>query len=303
MTRIMVTGASGKLGAKVVASLLETQPAGEIAVLVRDAAKAQAWRAAGVEVRVGEYDDPAALQAAFAGVERLLLISGNAFDDELRIRQHANVIAAAGEAGVRFLAYTSLPRADVSTLPLAKVHGTTEGLIRASGMAYCFLRNNMYLDNEAFESDTIQQVLAGGAVVTSAGDGRVGWVLRWELARAAAAVLAGPGHEGEIYELSGPPASYADLAAALGQVLERPVEVKQVDRAAYEAIFEARGLPYADFFGTYQDEVRDGEYAIVSDDLERVLGRPPLSLQASVRALVEEVVALQAKGANFHVVI
>ncbi|ATA58834.1 NAD(P)-dependent oxidoreductase [Geobacillus stearothermophilus] len=236
---ILVTGATGKLGTKVVETLLKSVPAHQLAVSVRQPEKAEHLRARGVDVRHGDFDRPETLETAFQGIDRLLIISTDG-DNETRIRQHTNAVNAAQRAQVGFIAYTSLANANESRLALAEVHRVTEEAIANTGIPYSFLRNNWYLENEI---GTVQAVLAGAPWVTSAGTGKVGWALRQDYAEAAAAVLAGDGHENTIYELSGPLMTQEELAAALGAVLGKDVPVQQVDDAAYADIMKKAGLP------------------------------------------------------------
>lgn len=197
--KILVTGATGQLGAKVVEALLKIIPANELAVSVRNPEKAKGLRARGVEVRHGDFDKPETLDSAFSGIDRLLIIStfGN---HETLMRQHTNAVAAAGRAQVKFIAYTSVTNASESKFFLAPLHRAREEAILKTGIPYSFLRNNWYLENEI---RSIQGAMAGAPWVTSAGTGKIGWVLRQDLAEATANVLTGEGHENTIYELSG----------------------------------------------------------------------------------------------------
>lgn len=165
--KILVTGASGHLGAAVVEALLGSVATDQLAVSVRNVEKADHLRARGVEVRRGDLDDEDSLARTFRGVQRLLLISTNG-DNATRLRQHRAAVAEAARAGVEFIAYTSLTRADASPMALGQVHRETEAAIRATQIPYCFLRNNWYLENEA---GTIQGAAAGAPVVTAAADG------------------------------------------------------------------------------------------------------------------------------------
>ncbi|UUZ91023.1 NAD(P)H-binding protein [Paenibacillus sp. P25] len=184
---ILVTGATGKLGTKVVETLLKTVPASQIAVSVRSPEKAEGLRPRGVDVRQGDFDHPETLDKAFAGIDRSLIISADG-DNETRIRQHTNAVEAAARAQVKFIAYTSAANAAESKLFLAPPHQAAEQAILQTGIPYAFLRNNWYLENEAA---SIQGVLAGAPWVTSAGSGKVGWALQQEYAEAAVAVLTG----------------------------------------------------------------------------------------------------------------
>jgi len=280
----LVTGATGKLGSKVVETLLKKVPAAELAVSVRNPEKAEHLRARGVEVRHGDFDQPETLDAAFAGVERLLIISADG-DNETRILQHTNAVAAAERAGVAFIAYTSLANAAESGIFLAPVHRVTEEAIVKTGIPYSFLRNNWYLENEA---GSIQAVLAGAPWVTSAGDGKVGWAPQQDYAEAAAAVLTGEGHEHTIYELSGPLLSQEQLTSALGAVIKREVPIQQVDDAAYAAVMKEAGIP--DFvlpiLTGIQEGIRTGALEVESDDFVKLLGRPVTPIREALAQLV-----------------
>lgn len=284
--KILVTGATGKLGSKVVAALLAKVPAEQVAVSVRNPEKAEGLLALGVEVRQGDFDRPETLDQAFAGIDRLLIISADG-DNETRIRQHTNAVEAAARAKVGFIAYTSVANARDSKLFLAPVHSHTEEAILQTGIPYSFLRNNWYLENEL---SSIQGVLAGAPWITSAGNGRVGWALREDYAEAAAAVLAGTGHENTVYELSGKPATQAELAAALGAVLGREVPVQQVDDAAYAEIMKGAGVP--DFvipmLVAIQADIRNGTLDVESGDFEKLLSRPATPLAEALPKLVAE---------------
>ncbi|AMX84651.1 SDR family oxidoreductase [Geobacillus stearothermophilus] len=283
---ILVTGATGKLGTKVVETLLKSVPAHQLAVSVRQPEKAEHLRARGVDVRHGDFDRPETLETAFQGIDRLLIISTDG-DNETRIRQHTNAVNAAQRAQVGFIAYTSLANANESRLALAEVHRVTEEAIANTGIPYSFLRNNWYLENEI---GTVQAVLAGAPWVTSAGTGKVGWALRQDYAEAAAAVLAGDGHENTIYELSGPLMTQEELAAALGAVLGKDVPVQQVDDAAYADIMKKAGLPdpLVSFLVDIQRGIREGSLEIESNDFEKLLGRPVTPIHDALAQLVRD---------------
>jgi len=282
--KMLVTGATGKLGSKVVKKLLETVPADQLAVSVRNPEKAEALRARGVDVRQGDFDRPETLETAFQGIDRLLIISADG-DNETRIRQHGNAVAAAERAGVRFIAYTSIANARESKNFLAPTHKATEEAILKTGIPYAFLRNNWYLENEM---SSIQGVLAGAPWVTSAENGKVGWALQQDYADAAAAVLSGEGHENTVYELSGKLLTQEEIASALGEVLGKEVPVQHVDDAAYREIMKNAGVP--DFLipmvVDIQKGIREGTLEVESDDFEKVLGRPLTPIKEGLAQIV-----------------
>lgn len=282
--KILITGATGMLGVKVVQALLERVPTEQLAVSVRDLAKAERFKEQRIEIRQADYEDPASLEAAFTGIDRLLLISSQG-DDETRIRQHSNVIYAAERTGVGLLVYTSVSKAETSSLPVAEVHRQTEAAIIKSGIPYTFLRNNWYVENEI---PVIKNVLAGGTVLTAAESGRVGWVPRVDYAEAAAAVLASGKHTNKIYELSGIPSSYADMARELTSILGRRVIVRNVDDKTYQEVLIANGTPdvMAEFSLDIQRAIRKGDLDVESADLPYLMGRPAISLKQSLTEIV-----------------
>lgn len=283
--KILVTGATGKLGSKVVDALLKTVPANQLAVSVRNPEKAEGMRARGVEIRQGDFDRPETLDVAYAGIDRILIISADG-DNETRIRQHTNAVEAAARAKVGFIAYTSIANAIESTNLLATPHQATEKAIIKTGIPYAFLRNNWYLENEL---SSIQGVLAGAPWVTSAGSGKVGWALQQDYADAAAAVLTGSGHENQTYELSGKLLTQDEFAAALGSVLNKEVPVQHVDDASYAEIMKSAGVPdfIIPFLVGIQQGIREGTLAIESADFEKLLGRPLTPIHEALGHLVQ----------------
>lgn len=282
---MLVTGATGKLGTKIVETLLKSVSASQLVVSVRSVEKAEGLKAQGVEVRHGDFDHPETLDSAFAGIDRLLIISADG-DNETRMKQHKNAVAAAQRAGVKFIAYTSLADASKSTIFLAPVHRFTEETIIETGIPYSFLRNNWYLENEI---SSIQGVMAGAPWVTSAASGKVGFALQQEYAEAAAAVLMGSGHENTIYELSGKLLTQEEMATALGTVLGKEVPVQQVDDATYADIMKSVGVP--DFvipiLVGIQQGIREGTLEIESDDFAKLLGRPVTPVSEALIQIVK----------------
>ncbi len=197
---LLVTGASGHLGRLVVEALLERgTPAADVVAIARTPESISDLADRGVEVRRADYADPASLDAAFAGVDRLLFVSGSEVGQ--RIAQHANVIDAAKRAGVGFVAYTSITRADTSDLVLAAEHRATEELLAASGLPHALLRNSWYLENYT------GQVAAPSS---STAPSSVPLVRGGSAPRRAPTTPTRPlscsrakGHEGQVYELGG----------------------------------------------------------------------------------------------------
>jgi len=269
---IAVTGAAGHLGRLTITALRARGiAAGDIVAIVRDAAKAADLAADGVQVRVADYADAAALREALAGVDKLLLISGSEVGQ--RLPQHTNIIDAAKAGGVAFIAYTSILRAATSPLILAGEHKATEELLAASGIEHTLLRNGWYWENY---DNSGTAAAATGALFGSAGTGRVAGAARKDFAEAAAAVLTTEGHAGAVYELGGQRLTYADLAEVLSGIVGVPVTYKDLPKEEYATILENAGVP-AQFAAVLADSdagIAVGALDTDSGDLERLIGRP-----------------------------
>lgn len=283
--KLLVTGATGHFGGLVVEHLLKTIEGKDITVSVRNPEKARSLAERGVDVREGDFDKPETLAKAFKGIDKMLLISTD-LDNETRIRQHLQAIASAKAAGVKHLIYTSLAKAPQSSLSLAEVHQVTEKAILDSGLKYTILRNNWYLENEL---SNIKAVASGAPWITSAEDGKVGWTLRREYAEAAAKVLSSQGHENKIYELSSPAHTQKDLAKATGNALNLEVKLLNVSDKAYAEGLKSANLPefLIELFTDIQKSIRENALDVEISDLETLLGRKPLSLEAAVAELAK----------------
>ncbi|GGV92838.1 NAD(P)-dependent oxidoreductase [Streptomyces gelaticus] len=281
---IVVTGATGELGRLVVEQLLTTVPASEIAAVVRNEEKAAPLAARDVELRVADYDRPESLQDVFRAGDRVLLISGS--EVGRRVPQHTAVIDAAEAAGVAQLAYTGILGGPDADFRLAAEHKATEQLILDSGLPHTFLRNGWYTENY---TANLAPVLAHGAVVANAGDGRVASATRADYAAAAAAVLTGEGHIGAAYELSGDVAwSLAEYAAEISKATGKEIAYRNVPAAAHQEILVGAGVPefFAEILVDVDEAIKRGLLAATSGDLARLIGRPTTPLASTVAAAV-----------------
>jgi len=279
----VITGATGHLGRLVVEDLLRRAvPAGDITAAGRDVTKAKDLADRGVRVVAIDYDDPASLDAAFRGADRILLVSAS--EPGRRAQQHGNAIDAAARAGAGLLAYTSIANAGTTTMQLAAEHQATEAALRASGLTYVLLRNSWYVENYTAQ---IPAILQRGSLAGSAGDGRVSAATRADFAAAAAAVLPGDGHAGRAYELGGDEAfTLAELAAAIGAQAGQPVGYLDLPEDEYARLLAGAGLPAA-AAATLADADRGlarGDLFVDSGDLSRLIGRPTTPLRDAVAA-------------------
>ena len=284
---IAVTGASGHLGRLVVEDLLARNfPASRIVAVVRDSQKAADFAARGVQVRVGDYTKPETLDAAFDGVERLLLISSNEVGQ--RLPQHKSVVEAASKAGVKFIAYTSIPKADTTEMQLAAEHKETERVIRESGIAFAFLRNSWYFENYTAQ---LPSILEHKAVFGSAGDGRVSAATRADYAAAAAAVLTGDNHDNKIYELGGDTAfTLTELAAEISEQTGEEIVYRDLPVENYAEALIGAGLPepMARVLADADLGIERGDLLVESGDLNRLTNRPTTTLADAVASALKK---------------
>ena len=280
---IAVTGATGQLGRLVIASLLKRVPASQIIAAVRSPSKAADLAALGVQVREADYGKPATLAKAFAGATRLLLISLPSVDN--RVVDHKAVIDAAKNAGVQLLAYTSVLRADTSTLLVAPDHLATEQYLAASGIAWVFLRHPSYIENY---TASLGSALEHGVIAGSAAGGRNSAATRADLADAAAVVLTTAGRAGKIYELGGDVAfTMTEFATEVSKQSGKKVIYNDLPQQAYQAMLESVGLPakLAHLIADSDTKAAShGELYTASRDLSRLIGRPTTTLAAAVAA-------------------
>jgi NAD(P)H dehydrogenase (quinone) len=280
---IVVTGATGHLGRLVVESLLARGvAAADIVATGRNVGAIADLAGRGVTVRHADFDDPASLKDAFAGAEKLLLVSASELGR--RVPQHRNAVDAAREAGVTLLAYTSAPKADRTQLKLAAEHRATEEYIRESGVPSVILRNSWYF--EVYTAQIPTQ-LEHGAVTGAAGDGRFTPAARRDYAEAAAAALTADDQAGRVYELGGDTAiTLAEYAAEVARQTGRPVEYRDLPVDAYTRMLEGFGLPAAaaEVIADADAGIARGDLLSGDGSLSRLIGRPTTTLAEAVRA-------------------
>lgn len=280
--KIAITGATRQLGNLVIEQLLQLTAAQNIVALVRKIDKAEHFKVQGIEPREFDYDRPETLVPALLGIDKLLLISANEIGR--RTPQHQAVIDAAKVAGVPYLAYTSLLRADTSPLGLAQEHRETEKLIQDSGITYTFLRNNWYSENYlAGVAHTIEI----GTLFGAAQDGRISSASRIDYAEAAAKVLTSTGHENKTYELAGSESfSLSDLATFIGQAVNKDIIYQNLSAEEYTQGLTQAGLPAGLVDVIVDADIQTIQGAMYSDskDLEQLIGHKTTSIQDAIKA-------------------
>ncbi len=297
MTRIVLTGASGNYGRAFTDRLIAMGRAEDLILITRTPAKLADRAVQGCEVRYGDFDKPETLAAAVAGADRMLLISGTRVG--ARVVQHQAAIDAAAKAGVKHIAYTSFIGIDDPANPAEVRHDhiETERLIRASGMAWTMLRDAHYADAMILMAGP--GVIQTGQWISNSGDGREAMVWREDCVDSAVAVLTGEGHEGRIYNITGPELqTFGEVTAILSDVTGKQIAYVAVDDDQQYAMFDAMGIPRrpvddqtvggipwnSDDMVTFGQAIREGFLQVCTDDVERLTGRPA----RSVRQMIEE---------------
>lgn len=282
---ILITGATGNLGSKVIEALLKRVPATQIVAFVRDENKAHDLREKGVNIRVGDYDSKRALEKAMEGVKKVLLISGGRAENSLE--QHQNVVDAAKHTGVKTIAYTSrcLQNRDTLANELMKRHFLTEDYILSSGMNYIFFRNILYMD--AMITFLGKNVLETG-IFLPAGDGRASYALRSDQAEAIGNILASEDDIKRVYNFTNTETySFYDLANALSELSGRKVSYIPVDTATFQQKAAELGIPEfaVDVVNAFITDIKHGQESKVSADMEIALGRKPVGLKEGLKLL------------------
>jgi NAD(P)H dehydrogenase (quinone) len=279
--KIGITGATGQLG-RIVVAQLKDKAGDNIVALVRDSQKAADL---GVETREANYDQPETLDKALQGIHTLLLISSSEVGK--RATQHQNVIDAAKKAGVRRIIYTSLLHADTTSISLATEHLATEAALKESGIPYTILRNGWYTENYI---GTIPGAIAGGALLGSAGEGKISAASRKDYAAAAGVVLTTEGHEGKIYELAGDEAfTLTELAAEISKQSGKNIPYNNLPAEEYATILTNFGIPegFAQAIAGWDLGIAKGDLFDDSKQLSSLIGRPTTPISEAVTEAVK----------------
>jgi NAD(P)H dehydrogenase (quinone) len=276
----VITGASGTLGRATAEHMLEHVDPGELVLVTRRPDGLADLAARGAEVRRGDFDEAGSLADAFAGGERLLLISTDVVGR--RGAGHRAAIDAARSAGVRHVTYTGIPNpTDANPAGVVSDHRATEEHLTASGLQWTFLRNGLYAEYRIPEG---QGAIATGELRHNLGDGRTAFVARGDCAAAAAAVLAGgEEHSGRAYDITGPElVGAADLAALYGELGGRPIETVELSDEESIAGLLGAGLPReaAELITSFGQAIREGQLQALSTAVQDLTGRAPAPLRS-----------------------
>jgi NAD(P)H dehydrogenase (quinone) len=289
---IIVTGASGAFGRAAAQLLLEKIRPSELILTTRKPEQLAAFAKRGAIVRMADFDRPESLASAFAGGDRMLLISTARVGT--RVGQHANAIKAAKAAGVKHIVYTSVMGADKPGNPaiVKNDHRATEEIIESSGLAWTFLRDSQY--SEAIATAVIPPALAAGTLPDNAQDGPIAFVSRDDCVASAVGALTQPGHENRAYDITGPELlSFPKAVAMASEIAGKPILYRRVTDAEMFAYFDSLGVPRhasddpakgpipwsSDDMVTFGQAIREGYFNVISDSVEKLTGRRPRPLR------------------------
>ncbi len=276
---ILITGANGHLGGATIDFLLKKNPNAKIKALVRSEEKGKDLKAKGVEIAIGDYLNYNSLVSAMKGVETILLVSSSTMGD--RHAQHKNAIKAAKENGVKHIVYTSVLKANPNSKFSAGIdHYKTEGDIKNSGISYTIMRNTYYAD---FLPNIIGNAVESGAVYYSAGNAKVNFALRSEMAEANAVVLANPtAHQNKIYEItSASKYTFDEIAGILSEITGKQIKYVDIPVEVLKENIIKFGMPkeVADLMGSIAESMKAGEFDFIDPTLEKLIGRKPTDLK------------------------
>lgn len=276
---ILITGANGHLGSATIDFLQKKNSNAKLKALVRSKEKGKDLKAKGVEIAIGDYTNYDLLVNAMKGVETLLLVSSSTMGD--RYAQHANAIKAAKVSGVKHIVYTSVLKANPNSKFSAGIdHYKTEEEIKNSGMNYTIMRNTYYAD---FLPNIIGNAVESGAIYYSAGNTKVNFALRNEMAEANAVVLSDPSsHQNKIYEItSGSVYNFDEIASMLSEITGKQIKYVDIPVEALKENIMKFGMPkeVADLMGSIAESMKAGEFDFVDPTLEKLIGRKPTDLK------------------------
>lgn len=288
---IAITGASGPFGLATTQRLIKKgiMPS-DLLLITRHPDKLSDMAARGATVRFGDFDDYNSLVSAFQGATKLLMISTNRVGQ--REPQHTNAVNAAVEVGVEHIVYTSFVGKEGCVSLAIHDHRFTEDLIKKSGLTWTFLRNSQYA--EAMRDAGAPQSIKTGKWLSSTNGGRIAMVSREDCIDAAVAVMGTSGHDNTVYNITGPElVSYKEVCDLIAEISGYPIDFIEVKDEDLYALFDAIGVPRSakddnvvNGFGWCSDDmvsfeatIRDGDFAVISDDVKKLTGKDPISLR------------------------
>ncbi|AFL85302.1 MULTISPECIES: SDR family oxidoreductase [Cyclobacteriaceae] len=282
---ILITGANGHLGAATIESLLKKNPKTPIRALVRTEEKGAPFKKKGVDIAIGDYFNYDSLLAAMRGVDVLLLVSSSSITG--RYEQHSNAIKAAKESGIKHIVYTSVLKSSPdSKFSGGMDHVKTEAEIKASGIPYTIMGNTYYAD---FLPMLLGDFTNTGAIYYSAGDARVNFASRNDMAEANAVVLSNPSaHQNKVYNITALKAyTFTEIAVMLSDIVNAPVNYVDIPLEDLKKGMLQHGLPenVTGMMASIAETMKAGEFDYADDTLKKLIGHPPLDLKDFLKSV------------------
>jgi uncharacterized protein YbjT (DUF2867 family) len=284
---ILVTGSPGNIGTPLAQHLVEQDK--KIRLLIRNPKKQDQvladLQSRGAEIVQGDFADPGSIAGCFTGVDSAFLLVPVALETA---EWKGNFIRAAEQNGVKRIVNLSVSGASSNTpIDLFRWHWEAEQTLESSGIAWTHLQPT---DLARFNIRSIlPTVEAQGAFYSTIGEGRVALVDEEDVAEVAAKILTEDGHEGKRYVLTGPKAvSYPDIADALASKIGKPVKYIDINPAQAKQAMIAADMPdwVADFVNDLRDLEKSGGANGLTQDIQKLLGRPPRTLEESIEAVI-----------------
>lgn len=293
--KILITGATGGLGSKVISLLKEKTEIENLAVLVRDEKSelVKQYANENIEVRIGDYANLESLESAFRDIDTLYFVSAG--DDNERAKLHKNVVDSAKKVGVKHIVYTSAVWKDESkssTLAnLVDSHLQTENAIKSSGMNYIILKHNLYAEVIEMMIGNKNQLLKTKTIYLPTANGLSSFVPKKDLAEAAVNILLNPtAYINKVLTFNGSEQiTFSEIAIKLSEILKEPIQYISPLKDEFEIQMNKFGLPnhIIEILTTFGIAIANGEFDQQSEDLETVLGRKTTSLTDFLKATFE----------------
>lgn len=270
-TTLLVTGASSLLGRRVVEILMEAEE--HVVAATPTPEELSSLAARGVEVRRVDFDEPASLERAFTGIDRLLLVPTEA--PGACLPRNLAVIDTAARAGVGHLIYTSLSNPEMWKPTFVREHAETEAALASSGLSVTVLRNNLCTDDLIA---LLSRAISSGELEAAAGSGGAGYVTRSDSAAAAAAALASAEFDGRTIDVTGPAVvTHQELAKMASDLSRVPVAYvrRSPDEIRQRLIATGISRDRADALVAIDEGIANGWFQTTTDDVNELAGRPP----------------------------
>lgn len=278
--KIIVTEATGHYGYAVIESLIENGVNESlIYAMARDYTKVEKLKSLNVNIVFGDYNNYNSMLKAFSGIDKLLFVSSDELEN--RSEQHIQVVNAAVESGIKNILYTSQEHKEVNFSLIEFIissHLATENAIKASGMYYTILRNGLYMD--ILPSFLGENIFKYG-IYLPAGNGKIGFALRSEMAETAAKVLISKNHKNKTYNVSGGSYSFSEIAEYISQITGKNITYLSPSLDAFLNTMIDQGMPKrcAKMIGGFAAATRQGELESDGLQMEKLLGRKPLTVK------------------------